>query len=447
MCSSEIAQGGKRLDDEEVIDLGSESMSMSFDDDIEVLEEYAAVSPPVSSTSKPTEPIRRRESLRGRLGINFQRPSSRNIGVNNIPVRRDVGIDDNASAGKIDVNNISVKQCRVPSVRHDVDDNGYCSHHPEIQLYRRRTDDSGDWVVVRKKCPSCISKDCPNMLGGSEKNETSNLSGEQMKMDKSNLTRRNSFVQTIVDDFSSNGDKKILRAVGRTATVNAAVLMTAATGGVGASAIGYATGGAITAKRLSDGVAKNDEKEVTKSLAVFGAATGASIAGQALTGALMIGVAGASLPVAGAVAFGVGCVSGISAGALSEWTVDGVMDKMKLRRNKDMSCKEVQDTNEETEIRDESTSIADDKMKLQRDKEMSSKELQDTDEEKEIRDEATAIADDKMIDKEMSNKEFQDTSEEKEIRDEATAIPDDNMKLRREKEMSSKEFQDTNEEK
>ena len=153
----------------------------------------------------------------------------------------------------------------------------------EIQLYRRRSDDSGDWVVVRKKCPSCISKDCPNMLGGSEKNETSNLSGEQM--DKSNLTRRNSFVQTIVDDFSSNGDKKILRAVGRTATVNAAVLMTAATGGVGASAIGYATGGAITAKRLSDGVAKNDEKEVTKSLAVFGAATGASIAGQALTGA------------------------------------------------------------------------------------------------------------------------------------------------------------------
>ena len=312
MCcsTSEIAQGDKRLDDE-VIDLGSESMSMSFDDDIEVLEEYAAVSPPVSPSSQPTETIHRRESLKGQLGINFQRPSS-------------------------DRNNKMSRQ-RVPSVRHDVDDNGYCAHHPEIQLYRRRSDDSSDWVVVRKKCPSCISKDCPNMLGGSEKNETSNLSGEQMKMDKSNLTRRNSFVQTIVDDFSSNGDKKILRAVGRTATVNAAVLMTAATGGVGASAIGYATGGAITAKRLTDGVAKNDEKEVTKSLAVFGAATGASIAGQALTGALMIGVAGASLPVAGAVAFGVGCVSGISAGALSEWTVDGVMDKMKLRRNKDMS--------------------------------------------------------------------------------------------------------------
>ena len=101
----------------------------------------------------------------------------------------------------------------------------------------------------------------------------------------------------------------------------------------------YATGGTIAAKRLSDGIAQNDEKEVTKSLAVYGAATGASIAGQALTGALMIGVAGASLPVAGAVAFSVGCASGITAGALSEWTVDGVMDKIRLRRrcSKDVS--------------------------------------------------------------------------------------------------------------
>lgn len=123
------------------------------------------------------------------------------------------------------------------------------------------------------------------------------------------------YQQSLVDDFGSNGDQKIL--VGRTATVNAAVLLTAATGGVGASSVvAYATGGTIAAKRLSDGIAQNDEKEVTKSLAVYGAATGASIAGQALTGALMIGVAGASLPIAGAVAFSVGCASGITAGAL-----------------------------------------------------------------------------------------------------------------------------------
>ena len=60
---------------------------------------------------------------------------------------------------------------------------------------------------------------------------------------------------------------------------------------------------------------------------MYGCATGASIAGQALAGGLMIGVLGASLPLAGAVAFGVGCATGISAGALSEWTVDSLHDK------------------------------------------------------------------------------------------------------------------------
>ena len=314
--SKEVVQGDNeeqmRLDDE-VIDL-SGSESMSFDDDIEVLEEYVAVAQPSSK------------------GINFQRPSARNLNVSNIPRRR-----------------------LVPSVRHEVDDNGYCAHHPDIQLYRRRSDDPDDWAVVRKKCPNCISNDCPEMLGDGNNDTTSNICKDEV--DKSNLKKRNSFVQSIVNDFSPNGDQKILRAVGRTATVNAAVLLTAATGGLGASAVGYATGGAITAKRLSDGVAKKDDKEVTKSLAVFGCATGASIAGQALTGALMLGVVGASLPVAGAVAFGVGCASGISAGALSEWTVDGIMDKKKTKRDSEVPISEVQNSDEgiEKETRDEAT--------------------------------------------------------------------------------------------
>jgi len=151
-----------------------------------------------------------------------------------------------------------------------------------------------------------------------------------------NLANKNSMIRNIIEDFSSRGDKKILRAIGRTATVNAAVLVTAATGGA-AGAVGYATGGAIAAKRLSEGIAQNDEKEVTKSLAVYGCATGASIAGQAVTGAVMIGLAGASLPLAGAVAFGVGCCSGITAGALSEWTVDSVMEKVGGMRRKQRS--------------------------------------------------------------------------------------------------------------
>lgn len=49
------------------------------------------------------------------------------------------------------------------SVRYDVDVNGYCVHHPHIQL--KRLKENGDWVVVRKKCPECIMEDCPAMLG------------------------------------------------------------------------------------------------------------------------------------------------------------------------------------------------------------------------------------------------------------------------------------------
>jgi len=148
-----------------------------------------------------------------------------------------------------------------------------------------------------------------------------------------NPPETNSVVQNILEDFSSKGDKKILRAIARTTTVNAAILITAASGGA-AGAVGYLTGGAITAKRLSEGIIQNDEKEVTKSLAVYGCATGASIAGQAITGTVMIGVFGACLPLAGAVAFGVGCCSGIAAGALSEWTVDSVIEKAKSLRRK-----------------------------------------------------------------------------------------------------------------
>jgi len=277
-------------------------------------------------------------SLAQRVGINFQWPSARTMDNNNKLTRR--------------------QQQRGPSVRHETDDKGYCVHHPNIQLYRQRSGSSNnDWIVVRKKCPSCISEDCPQMLGDDNTDSDSSIDftatrstscpnlrantadAIEAATSNNNMKKRNSFVQSLVDDFGSNGDQKILRAVGRTATVNAAVLLTAATGGVGASSVvAYATGGTIAAKRLSDGIAQNDEKEVTKSLAVYGAATGASIAGQALTGALMIGVAGASLPVAGAVAFSVGCASGITAGALSEWTVDGVMDKIRLRRcSKDVS--------------------------------------------------------------------------------------------------------------
>mmetsp|Transcript_30467 Transcript_30467/g.49814 ORF Transcript_30467/g.49814 Transcript_30467/m.49814 type:complete len:228 (+) Transcript_30467:3-686(+) len=162
--------------------------------------------------------------------------------------------------------------------------------------------------------------------------ESPNNSSMERENENNNPEEINSIIQNMIEDFTPKGDQKILRAMGRTATVNAAILITAATGGA-AGAIGYVTGGAITAKRLSDGIIQKDEKEVTKSLAVYGCATGASIAGQAITGAVMIGIVGASLPLAGVVAFGVGCCSGVTAGALSEWTVDSVMDRLKGRSN------------------------------------------------------------------------------------------------------------------
>lgn len=133
-------------------------------------------------------------------------------------------------------------------------------------------------------------------------------------------------LENIIDDFTpEKGDQKILRAIGRTAIVNAAVLLTPSLGG-NSGIVGYVTGGAITFKRLFEGLVAKDKKEVVKSLAVYGCATSASIFGQALTRAFMIGIVRASLPLAGAVTFCVGCMSGISAGSLSEWAVDKCMD-------------------------------------------------------------------------------------------------------------------------
>jgi hypothetical protein len=153
------------------------------------------------------------------------------------------------------------------------------------------------------------------------------------------ISRRKSIVQNIVEDFTPNkGDHKILRAICRTATVNAAVLVATATGGVAmAPAAGFATGGAIAAKRFSDGIVQKDDREVTKSLAVYGSATCASISGQAIAGVVMITFFHAALPVVAAVAFGAGCCSGIAVGALSEWTVDSAFDGMKESAEKCVS--------------------------------------------------------------------------------------------------------------
>lgn len=55
-------------------------------------------------------------------------------------------------------------------VRRDVDDRGYCAHHPGVRLMRRRSD--GVWRVVRKICPECIREDCPSAMGGDRSNRS-----------------------------------------------------------------------------------------------------------------------------------------------------------------------------------------------------------------------------------------------------------------------------------
>lgn len=40
------------------------------------------------------------------------------------------------------------------STWHDIDDDGYCRSHPDVQLMKMR--DDGRWRVLRKRCPECI---------------------------------------------------------------------------------------------------------------------------------------------------------------------------------------------------------------------------------------------------------------------------------------------------
>lgn len=62
------------------------------------------------------------------------------------------------------------------SIRHDIDPNGYCSHHSDIRLMKPDDRDPNFWCVVRKKCPECISEDCPSVFSGADYSAYSNVS-------------------------------------------------------------------------------------------------------------------------------------------------------------------------------------------------------------------------------------------------------------------------------
>lgn len=211
----------------------------------------------------------------------------------------------------------------------------------------------GDDVVVNEDV--CPLDDARDNHVEEEKKCSSDYAEEggirRQSNNKSDAGRRKSLFQTIIDDFNcpsddddnrdgkcdarGGGDRKLLRAICRTATVNAAIFTTAASGGATlAPIVGFATGGAIAAKRLSDGIHTHDNREITKSVTVFGGATCASMIGQAVTTTVMLTVFHAALPLVAITAFGVGCCSGITVGAVSEWTVDSIIDTMQEDTNK-----------------------------------------------------------------------------------------------------------------
>ncbi|KAL7548231.1 hypothetical protein ACHAWF_011524, partial [Thalassiosira exigua] len=70
---------------------------------------------------------------------------------------RGPSVDGDASAS------VASRRSRA-SVRRDVDEEGYCAHHPDVRLDGLRRD--GTRRVVRKKCPECIREDCPSVASG-----------------------------------------------------------------------------------------------------------------------------------------------------------------------------------------------------------------------------------------------------------------------------------------
>ena len=201
--------------------------------------------------------------------------------------------------------------------------------------------DSFTMTLQELKTPLITTKtDCDDSVAETvSTSEESSCSSDEEKEEKTSI------LNEVLNDFDSSkgGDNKILRAIGRTALVNAVVTATTLTGGATAG-VGYLAGGAITAKRFGDGVEKDDHKECVKSLAVFGSATSASMIGQVVTGAVLVGAVGVSLPVAAPIAFCAGCCSGITAGALSEWGVDSVLKEEEKNRLDDDKINQHTDT-------------------------------------------------------------------------------------------------------
>ncbi|KAL7460901.1 hypothetical protein ACHAXS_001337 [Conticribra weissflogii] len=82
------------------------------------------------------------------------------------------------------------------SIRHDFDNDGFCIHHPHIQLFRLKPGGES-WAVVRKKCPECILEDCPARMTGSVQNVVNKEPRYQSAPSTLSFASQNVFLPTL----------------------------------------------------------------------------------------------------------------------------------------------------------------------------------------------------------------------------------------------------------
>ena len=74
----------------------------------------------------------------------------------------------------------SVRSYSTHGSRRDIDEEGYCMHHPNVRLMKLRNDDT--WRVLRKRCPECLNdrRGRPRSYSGSAKDNQTTLSSDSV---------------------------------------------------------------------------------------------------------------------------------------------------------------------------------------------------------------------------------------------------------------------------
>lgn len=74
----------------------------------------------------------------------------------------------------------SVRSYSTHGSPRDIDEEGYCMHHPNVRLMKLRNDDT--WRVLRKRCPECLNdrRGRPRSYSGSAKDNQTTLSSDSV---------------------------------------------------------------------------------------------------------------------------------------------------------------------------------------------------------------------------------------------------------------------------